>query len=385
MAFMNWNHIRLYACWCLCGLCWTGKAQSKSESIVRITNAGPVAFANAVVEIPWATVRAAYPQIDTAQVRVIQLATGKEVPFQWEKRGEKTIQHLLVQVSVGAGETVQLALRRGKPTKVTPLTYARYVPERFDDFAWENDRIAFRIYGAALGSRPDNAYGTDVWSKRTGQLIINRWYQQNDYHKDNGEGLDYYKVGLTLGAGDLGVFVNDSIGYIHNYRSWEILDNGPLRSAFRVKYDPYTFREITVTMTKTISLDAGAQLSRMEVEVVHTAAGPLPLVAGIILREEPGVLLLDEQKGILGYWEPRHGNDGTLGIGCVFPSAPVSMSRQYGHGLAKLGVRSGDRVEYYTGAAWDKAGRITTGQAWLGYLQGFAAGLKHPLTVGVVK
>ncbi len=71
-------------------------------------------------------------------------------------------------------------------------------------------------------------------------------------------------MGLTLGAGDLGVFVNDSIGYIHNYRSWEILDNGPLRSAFRVKYDPYTFREITVTMTKTISLDAGAQLSRMD-------------------------------------------------------------------------------------------------------------------------
>ena len=385
MAFMNWHPLSVYACWCLCLLYGTGKAQSKGESIVRITNAGPAAFANAVVEIPWAAVRTAYPQADTAQVRVIHLATGKEIPHQWERRGEKTVQNLLVQVSVGAGETVQLALRRGKPAKITPLTYARYVPERFDDFAWENDRIAFRIYGAALGSRPDNAYGTDVWSKRTDGLIINKWYKQNDYHKDNGEGLDYYKVGLTLGAGDLGVFLRDSIGYIHNYRSWEILDNGPLRSTFRVKYDPYPFGGITVTMTKTISIDAGSQLSRTQVEVVHTATGPLPVVAGITLREEPGVLLLDEQKGILGYWEPRHGNDGTLGIGCVFPAAPVSMRRQYGHGLAELGVRSGGSVVYYAGAAWDKAGRITTGEAWFAYLQQFATGLKNPLTVRVVK
>jgi hypothetical protein len=382
---MSWNHVRLFACWCLCGLCWAGKAQSKSESRILITNPGPAAFASAVVEIPWATVREACPQIDTARVRVIHLPAGKELPFQWEKRGEKSIQHLLVRVPVGAGETLQLVLRPGTPAKTAPLTYARYVPERFDDFAWENDRIAFRIYGAALGSRPDNAYGTDVWSKRTDQLVINKWYRQNDYHKDNGEGLDYYKVGLTLGAGDMGVFLHDSIAYIHNYRSWEILDNGPLRSTFRVKYDPCTFGGITVTMTKTISIDAGAQLSRTKVEIVHTAVGPLPVVAGIVLREEPGMLLLDEQKGILGYWEPRHGNDGTLGIGCVFPAAPVSMSRQYGHGLARLGVRSGDSVVYYTGAAWDKAGHLTTGEAWFRYLQQFAAGLKNPLTVSVVK
>ena len=30
------------------------------------------------------------------------------------------------------------------------VTYARFVPERSDDFAFENDKVAFRIYGPAL-------------------------------------------------------------------------------------------------------------------------------------------------------------------------------------------------------------------------------------------
>ena len=30
------------------------------------------------------------------------------------------------------------------------LAFGRFVPERLDDYAWENDRIAFRIYGPAL-------------------------------------------------------------------------------------------------------------------------------------------------------------------------------------------------------------------------------------------
>ena len=37
---------------------------------------------------------------------------------------------------------------------VTPRAYARLVPERKDDLAWENDKVAFRVYGPALRSGP---------------------------------------------------------------------------------------------------------------------------------------------------------------------------------------------------------------------------------------
>ncbi|WP_338868739.1 DUF4861 family protein [Spirosoma sp. SC4-14] len=353
------------------------------STTLTIRNPSSVSLRQTVVEIPWATVIKAYPQVDTAHLQVLQGAN--EVAYQLEHRGHKTIQNLLVQVSLEPRQRIVLTLQKGQPANVESKTYCRYVPERYDDFAWENDRVAFRIYGAALNGRPDNAYGSDIWAKRTNALILNKWYKQNDYHKDHGEGLDYYHVGLTLGAGDIGVFLNDSIQFIHNYRSWEILDNGPLRSTFRVKFDPYTFNGITVNETRTVSLDAGSQLSKVQVSIAHTSDKALPMVAGITLRPEASPLLLNETKGILGYWEPKHGDDGTIGVGCIFPATPVSMQRKYQHGLAKLSVKSGNTIIYYSGGAWDKAGRITSGDDWFAYLHQFADQLKTPPMVTVGK
>ena len=33
--------------------------------------------------------------------------------------------------------------------------------------------------------------GMDAWSKRTNRLILDEWYKLNNYHKDNGDGLDF--------------------------------------------------------------------------------------------------------------------------------------------------------------------------------------------------
>ncbi|MEY3896376.1 MAG: hypothetical protein RLZZ214_1896, partial [Verrucomicrobiota bacterium] len=46
-----------------------------------------------------------------------------------------------------------------------PRAFARFVPERSDDFAWENDLVAFRTYGPALRPGPENS-GIDCWFKR---------------------------------------------------------------------------------------------------------------------------------------------------------------------------------------------------------------------------
>src|SRR5690606_5514535 len=119
-------------------------------------------------------------------------------------------------------------------------TYARYVAERFDDYAWENDVVAFRLYGKALEGRPDDAQGMDYWAKRTENLVINKWYKINDYHKDHGEGLDYYSVGQTLGAGDMALYHNNTIQFTKHYRKHEVLDNGPLRTTFRLTFEPQT-------------------------------------------------------------------------------------------------------------------------------------------------
>lgn len=81
--------------------------------------------------------------------------------------------------------------------------YCRFVPERLDDFTWENDRIAFRMYGPEMWTIPAKRCGSgvDVWVKKVRYPIINKWYKRKSYHRDEGEGADIYKVGKTLGCG----------------------------------------------------------------------------------------------------------------------------------------------------------------------------------------
>ena len=98
---------------------------------------------------------------------------------------------------------------------MTPCVYARIVPERFDDMAWENDRIAHRMYGFALniagrgGGERLRGSGIDVWAKRVTYPIVDRWYAKghDQFHKDGeGEGLDLYSIGGSRGAGGTGVW-----------------------------------------------------------------------------------------------------------------------------------------------------------------------------------
>ena len=80
--------------------------------------------------------------------------------------------------------------------------YSRFVPERTDDYAWENNRVAFRTFGPTAQKMIEEGVkggtltsGIDAWLKRVEYPIINKWYKEHlsgeaSYHKDNGEGLD---------------------------------------------------------------------------------------------------------------------------------------------------------------------------------------------------
>jgi hypothetical protein len=107
----------------------------------------------------------------------------------------------------------------------------------------------------------------------------------------------------------------------------------------------------------------------------------LPVVVGIIKRKELGTILLDEQNGIMGYWEPPHGKDGTTGTGTIFLQPVVKMKVNHEHMLAHFTAVKETPFVYYTGAAWDKAGIITNAQNWFSYLQLFQQQLQLPLQV----
>ena len=353
---------------------------AQTKTTVTIKNNSALERKETVVTIKWATLLNTYPQIDTTNFVVINGNTKKQIAYQLEHKGTTAIQNLLVQVDLKAKSTLTLLIQKGKPEPFTAKTYARYVPERLDDFAWENDKIAFRAYGKALEKTEGDAYGYDVWVKRTDKMILNDRYKRNEYHIDHGDGLDYYHVGYTLGAGNMAPFVNDTIRYSANYHHWKMLDNGPLRSTFQLTFDTWNAGGIKVKATKTISIDAGSQLNRIENNYTFDNNKPLPVVVGIIRREKPGVISLNEQQGVMGYWEPTE-KEGTTGVGSILTTPVSTMSVNKTQILAKTTVNNNEPIVYYSGAAWDKAGKITNSKQWFDYLNHFYQELQNPLIV----
>lgn len=355
----------------------------QSGSRISIINPTGIDRPDAVVEVPYAQLQAKVGKSSLRKFKIIDQLSGKEIPYQLVYEGNTSPVKLLLQVHGIPGGQVQAVVVPGEPAVFPVKTFGRYVPERKDDFAWENDRIAFRLYGPALDNFPkENAHGIDVWTKRTSELVVNNWYKLDNYHHDNGQGLDYYKVGLTLGAGDIAPYENDTLWYSKKYKNWKMLDSGLLRTTFQLTYDTWQAGRVPVSVVKTISLDAGSQLNRITVTYQFKGA-PLQVASGIVRRPEGGDMLLSETNGVMGYWEPVHGADGTTGVGCIIPVKGSRMLADKVHLLGTARVTSGEPYVYYSGAVWDKAGRITSAGAWFDYLTSYAAALQQPLQVNI--
>jgi len=356
---------------------------AQSKITINILNNSNLDRKEAVVSIKWEDIVAKFPQIDTTDFIVTNPKTKNQIPFQLEHRGGKAIQNLLLQVDVKAKSALTFGIQKGKPENIVVKTYARFVPERKDDFAWENDRIAFRTYGKAIEKTKEDAYGLDVWVKRTDKMIINERYKLGDYHIDHGNGMDYYHVGFSLGAGNMAPYINDTIRYSGNYHQWKVLDNGPLRTTFQLFYDTWNAGGTKVKATKTISLDAGSQLNRIENTYSFEGDKPLAVVVGIIKRPETGIITLNEQKGIMSYWEPTHKEHGTTGVGSILTTPISTMLVNDKQLLAKTEVKNNEAIIYYSGAVWDRAGKIANSKQWNTYLDTFSAQIAAPLIISI--
>ncbi|HYH57453.1 MAG TPA: DUF4861 family protein [Anseongella sp.] len=49
--------------------------------------------------------------------------------------------------------------------------------------------------------------------------------------------------------------------------------------------------------------------------------------------------------------------------------------------MATAAAKDGEAMVYYSGAAWNKAGEISSAAEWFGYLREFKARLEQPLIV----
>jgi hypothetical protein len=367
---------------------------------VTVNQTLPSARPGEVITVPWADIVRLLPAA-TPEKLVVHDATGASLPYQFTNfhphNRKGAYDDVLFQHDFAAGEQSAVFTIESIALPALPFpirAFARYVPERYDDFAWENDRIAHRIYGPGLDSPAAGksrmaSSGIDVWVKRVRYPIVDRWYLRghDNYHKDNGEGLDLYDVGVGRGCGGTGIWDGAKLRVSQNWSSWRVLANGPLRSVFELTYAPWDAGNgVMVSEVKRFTVDAGHNLDQMESTFTFTGAPELTAAIGIGKHPKAKMsFTADAAAAWLCEWEdyPKPGEDG-VGTGLVLPRGALDSIREDGlNHLALVKVKSGVPIRYYTGAGWVHSGDFSSESEWRGYLTAFAARVSAPITVSV--
>ncbi|WP_083377506.1 DUF4861 family protein [Millionella massiliensis] len=326
---------------------------------VKVTNPLKLDRTNETVEISWQEVQAKVSDATPENIVVIA-PDGSQQPSQVLYNGGTEPQALIFQATVAGNSSATYTLETGQREAYPAQAFGRYVPERMDDFAWENNLIAHRMYGPALEATGEISNGIDIWLKRTDSLIIDKWFKPGyNYHSDQGEGLDCYKVGRTLGAGAMAPYEKDSLWLGNNYIRYKVLDNGPIRIAFQLDYAPFLVDSVEVTERRTISLDANTHFNNITEEYTGDF-DQLKVAAGIVTRGAGGKVLDILNKPIkrVGYWEPLNTDNkpdnGHTTIGLVFP-CEIKVETRLGHLLASTTIPEGKPFIYQMGAGWSKS------------------------------
>lgn len=388
---------------------------------VTITVSNPISSARMeMVEVDVAVLQ---KKLQTGKDFVVTDADGKEIPSQVTHD-----QKLIFQVGVaGKGKSLYY-VQKGTPQKYEVKAKGRLFTERQDEFGWENDCMAYRVYGHG------GAVGYDFFNKSTPELMLDYWYasEQNQemrsvsqqlrergyadladqvynafcYHIDHGKGMDCYTVGPTLGGGANALLKEDGSLFMPQcYKTFEILDQGPLRFTVRFTYPEQEFNGEKMTETRTISLDAGSQFNRVTI-VYQGLSKPVKMAAGTVIHQSnPSAYVLSQENGYMGYedlgdpsvYNAKYRDEfakqmGKIYIGLLFPEKDITTTYQQrengiatGHILGISTYQPNMTYTYYFGSGWDK--NPNTGfhslTDWEAHLSHAAISVRNPLKLSV--
>jgi unsaturated rhamnogalacturonyl hydrolase len=370
--------------------------------------------------------------MDGVSSRILPSQNYVEPNFPWKE---------IFQVDLVPGETRTFYILDESALSAMPQpivkTFARYVPERHEDFAWESDRIAHRIYGPALetwAAEPLTSSGIDVWVKRTRGLIVNNMYATMNFYDLNGPSQDDYKVGKMRGDGGVGIWKDEKFYVSKNWRSYKIITTGPIRSEFELTYDAWDAGGQKISETKRISIDAGSNLSR--VESTFSSDDNSPIQVGVGLGERPGendfltessiatkdstsseidswqnstakgLFVQNQTESWMTYWQPQDFAKGVIGTAIILPKGSIQTftndnpnvpdakfaapTKTLTEGqpalrsiLAIASAEIGTPFVYYTGAGWSESGDFPDAKSWNDYIRRFAERRDQPLQVTI--
>ena len=340
---------------------------------------------------------------------IVRNALGQEVAYQVTYDGK-----LLIDVAVRPCGEARYTITTGKPQEMKTFVTGRMYPERVDD------STAYRLYGPALQRSGEKAYGIDVWVKNTPDLEVEQRYKvelgnhqriqdlkaagktdearqveiATTYHFDHGYGLDCYKVGPTLGCGTPALMENGLLVMPYSYRTYKILDNGPLRFTVELEYNPITANgNKNVIEHRLLSLDKGSNFNKMTVWY-EGITKPTDIAAGVVVHEE------DMQsykcgRDFVAYADPTDNpaaQNFQIYVAALFPNG-VSETKPLLYDAPRNGAaghvvgilrdyKNAERYTYYFGSAWSK-NDVRTQREWQVRIEEFLEALAQPMNVVV--
>ena len=376
--------------------CWALAASTAAAASLEVTAANPLPVNRTSETIKLDVAQLAPLGVKNLNLVHVKDAAGNEVLCQAiDTDGDplRTFDAVIFQADFAPEETKTFRVSAGEKQiykKEQFKAFGRFVRERFDDFTWENDRIAHRTYGKALETwegEPLSSSTIDVWSKRVPRMVVSDWYLADDYHVDHGEGADFYSAGLSRGCGGSGLWTGDRLWVSRNFIHSNVLANGPIRVLFELEYAPYQVDGISVSETKRVSLDAGHQFDRFESHYKPFAVPgkTVELTTGAGLKKVAGEQVSsDTAQGWLAKWEKMEKSAGYQGLAII--AAPGDFKQITEDPLNHLVLVKPDENNvstWWAGFAWDKAGRFPDADSWKSHVAEFARNLQSPVVVAV--
>lgn len=347
--------------------------------------------------------------VDTPQEFVVFDDLHNEIPSQVTYDGK-----IVFPASVKANTSATFTLEKGEKSTYETITYGSLHPEFFDDIAWENDKVGFRVSAKPQLKLGKYLYGYDVFTKRVAEPILDELYDNTfgeeatlarkvlkdnpdslkkyiasvTYHNDHGKGMDYYLVGPTLGCGTSALVVDGQTQYPIYYDTYEILDNGPLRTTISMTFDPTPIKGDTIVESRLITMDAGSHFFKIDVKY-NNLSQPTPIIAGVVMRDAAKEYKIGE--GYAAYAEPAQ-ECGQTYTAIIFPESlearvdlfdedrMKSHGGAFGHIQAEGVYQANETFTYYSGAGWNKW-HMPTPADWFKYVEQMQEEYSSPLVV----
>lgn len=276
----------------------------------------------------------------------------------------------LLQIFLPGVLFVSLAVFDACQSEVTVCGEIR--PDRKDDLIWENEFSGYRAFGPTLQADGEHSYGYDIFTKSVTHPVMSDRFDKNNgpnrisFHIDHGDGMDSYGVGPTLGCGTAALVGTDGIVYPWCWKEAKILQNGPKRFRVRLTYSPIIVNGREVIEHRTITLDSGSRLNRVDLSYEGLDA-PCPIVVGIVVHaENPTGYFADDKVLAVADWGDRNiGQNGEIFCGALLPGGferfgfeafEEPKGAAIGHVLGYSTYYPGKTFTYWFGSGWSKAG-----------------------------